>query len=189
MKPFNSLITYILKGFGYTDISDFSTSVFKIAFIDNGKITLLLLMIIGTIRTFIKDALGLDMIVFLAFVVLIIAEFQTGLKASMSKKGERFQSRKFGRMILKIGTYILIIWVLYSFSSKLFVPDFLGFEVNPFKWLYYMVFLMIVFQLFISWMENLAVLGYSEAKGILGIALRKFNKWFEFDGTKDNGNN
>jgi hypothetical protein len=144
---------------------------------------------LATLRVSIFSYTGLDVVVIAAFVFLIIAEFQTGIRVSMSIKMERFKSRKFGRMILKIGTYISIVVVLHTFSKRMEVPNVLGFDINPFLWLYYMVFTAIVFQLFISWMENLGCLGYKETKSIAGFVLRKFNKWFEFDGKKDNGDN
>ena len=67
-------------------------------------------------------------------------------------------------------------------------PIVLGLEINPFEWLYYVFFTGVIFQLIISYLENLASLGYNEAKGIIGIILRKYNKWFEFDGTKNADN-
>jgi len=175
-------LKYLLNGFGFKNTQDLSGSLFKI---DLPGLSLSALL--AAIRLTITNCTGLDAVVFLAFVALIGAEFQTGIKVSMQVKGERFKSRKFGRMILKIGIYIMIIVLLHSFSSNIKTPSVLGFDVNPFQWLYYTVFMAIVFQLFISWMENLGCLGYKETKTIAGFVLRKFNKWFEFDGTKDNG--
>lgn len=173
-------LNYLLRGFGFKNISDYLSSLFRF---DSLKVWLSFLL--GGVLEY----TGLDSVVLLAFVGLIVAEFQTGIKVSMQVNGERFKSRKFGRMILKIGTYILIVSVLHSFSTRMHIPKFLGFDVNPFLWLYYSVFIAIVFQLFISWMENLGCLGYKETKTIAGFILRKFNKWFEFDGTKNNGDN
>lgn len=177
-------VTYILKGFGFSSIADYLHALFS------PNTTVIIASIsLATLRVSIFTYTGLDMVVIAAFVFLIIAEFQTGLRVSMSIKMERFKSRKFGRMILKIGTYISIVVVLHTFSKRMEVPNVLGFDINPFLWLYYMVFTAIVFQLFISWMENLGCLGYKETKSIAGFVLRKFNKWFEFDGKKDNGDN
>lgn len=175
-------LTYLIKGFGFKSIGEYTCSVYK-----PGAFRIAASASLGAARLFIKGYTGLDMVVFVAFMVLIMAEFQTGIKVSMQVKGERFKSRKFGRMILKIGTYVMIIALLHAFASKMAMPTLLGFDVNPFMWLYYTVFMAIVFQLFISWMENLGCLGYKESKTIAGFVLRKFNKWFEFDGTKDNG--
>jgi hypothetical protein len=181
-------INYILQGFGYLDFHDFQTTTFKLFYSVNLKFLLAITFSFGTIREFIENAMGLDILVLACFVFLIIAEWQTGIKADMIRRKNKFSSRKAGRMILKIGVYIGILFVLYTFSSRTKKIEFVGFDINPLAWLYYVVFVAIIFQLAISYLENLGVLGYSEAKGIAGIVLRKYNKWFEFDGTKDGDN-
>lgn len=178
-------ITYLIKGFGFVDIEDFKTSVFKIFYLDKATFYLITSAIIGTIRNFIESSTGLDIIVYFALVFLIVAEIQTGVKVSLRKKNERIQSRKIGRMLFKIGIYSSILFVLNTFSSRFPAPSVLGFEVNPFQWLYYVVFTGIVFQLVISWFENLASLGYDEAGGLVGVLLKRYNQWFEFDGSKN----
>lgn len=182
------LVTYLLQGFGYKHFHDFQTTIFKAFYIENYKLVIFITVTLGTIREFIESLMGLDIIVLLGFVFLIVAEWQTGIKADMLKRNQKFKSRKVARMILKIGVYIAILWVLYSFASKTQGIEFIGFEINPIGWLYYIVFVSIIFQLVISYFENLGVLGYREAGGIAGIILRKYNKWFEFDGTKDGDN-
>lgn len=178
-------IDYKLQGFGYFDLHDFYTTLIKTT---TPKLLVLMSVTsitLGAIREFIEKAMGLDILVLGVFVFLIIAEWQTGIKADMKKRNSKFQSRKMGRMILKIGVYNGILLMLYTFASKTKSLDFVGFEVNPLAWLYYAVFIGIIFQLVISYLENLGVLGYSEAKGLAGIVLRKYNKWFDFDGEKD----
>lgn len=181
-------IKYMLKGFGYESVNDFLTTNFKIFYIQNYQLALTFTGILGTIRTFSESYLGLDLLVLSVFVLLIIAETRTGMKVALKKKSQRIQSRKIGRMLLKIGVYIFILFMLYSFSSRMKNPTVLGLEINPFEWLYYVFFTGVIFQLIISYLENLASLGYNEAKGIIGIILRKYNKWFEFDGTKNADN-
>jgi hypothetical protein len=181
------MINYIIKGFGYDSIADYKRSMYGLFF--NGKqieVKLLLLSFPGLIRMFVKDAIGFDLPVLFAFVFLIVAEFQTGVKVAKLKRGERFRSRPVGRMIIKIGTYIAILWCLNTFSKGIDAPDIMGVGLNPLTWLYYVALFFIIFQLLISWFENLGSLGYKEAGGLVGYLLRKFNKWFEFDGTKDN---
>lgn len=178
-------LTYLLQGFGYKGLEDFRTTVFKLLTLDS-KLWVLLCSIGATIQLAVHRYTGLDTIVFAAFVALIIAEYVSGIKASYIK-GERFKSRKFGRMILKIGIYVLILSILHVFAQHVRVPVFRGIEINPFVWLYYFVLVAIVFQLLISWLENLGAMGYKETRTIAGMILRKFNSWFEFDGTKDNG--
>jgi hypothetical protein len=181
-------INYTLKGFGYDNIQDFLSTNFKIFYISNCQIAITITGILGTIRTFSESFLGMDILVLCVFVFLIIAETQTGIRASVVKNNQKVKSRKIGRMLLKIGVYVSTLFILYSFATRMKNPTVLNFEVNPFEWLYYVYFTGIIFQLVISYLENLGTLGYSEAKGILGIILRKSNKWFEFDGTKDADN-
>lgn len=179
-------LEYLLGAFGYRSLEDFRRTVFKLAYSEEKGIWIKISAGLGTFRLMLLDFTGLDILVFVAFVFLIAAEFQTGLKVSMMKKKEKFQSRKFGRMILKIGVYMLLIGILHAFSHRFEIPTLYGFEVNPFKWLYYIVFIGIVIQLVISWLENLGQLGYKESRTLAGFILRKFNNWFEFDGQKDN---
>lgn len=181
------VINYILNGFGYADAVDFKLTLFGIFFSQKTLTWIILSTGAGTLRLLLNDFTGLDYSVFIAFVILICAEFQSGVLVSVSRKKERFKSRKLGRMILKVGTYILILSVLNSFAKNIESPDLFNINLNPFVWLYYMVFAAIVFQLTISWFENLGSLGYKETRTIAGFILRKFNKFFEFDGTKDNG--
>jgi hypothetical protein len=181
-------LNYLLKAFGYCDLHDFSTTVFKLFYLHNLRITIPLIITIGTIREFIEVSVGLNITFIIAFIYLIIAETQTGIKAAIRKKDEKFQSRKFGRMFFKIGVYIGIMYMLNSFAKNTPTGTLIGFEINPFGWLYYIVLVGIVFQMVISYLENLSFLGYAEAKGILGVVLRKYNQWFEFDGTKNADN-
>lgn len=181
------MISYLLMGFGYKGVSDLKTTLFTQ---NSGKQSIFYLSLSGllaALRTLLFDYTGLDLAVFMAFIVLLIAEFFTGLKVARRKRNERFQSRKMGRMILKIGVYMLLIALLHAFAEKMAVPALFGMQINPFVWLYHAVFMAIVFQLFISWLENLGALGYKETHTLIGLVLRKFNKWFEFDGSKNNG--
>lgn len=181
-------ITYILRGFGFKDPNDFFSSIDKTN-PENFSLIVTLSVILGTIREFTEVYLGLHILVLCCFVFLIVAEWLTGTKADIKIRGKKFESRKFGRMLLKVGVYVSILFVLFTFSSRTEKLDFFGiFDVNPFRWVYYIVFVGIFLQMLISWFENLAVLGYKEMNGIVGILLRKGNKWFEFDGTKDGDN-
>lgn len=180
-------ITYILKGFGFKNPTDFFSSLDKTSS-ENFSFVMLLSVVLGTVRELTEVYLGMDVLVLCCFVFLIMAEWWTGVKVDVIRRGNKFRSRKAGRMILKVGTYTAILFVLYTFSAKTEKLEFIGFEVNPMKWVYYVVFVWIIFQLLISWFENLSALGYKEMKGLVGILLRKGNKWFEFDGSK-NGDN
>lgn len=179
-------IDYLLQGFGYFDLHDFYTTLIKTTTPKLFVLMSITSITLGTIREFVEKTMGLDILVLGVFVFLIIAEWQTGLKVARKVKNEKIQSRKFGRMILKIGVYINILFSLHTLASRTKTLSFGDmFEINPFMWLYYTVFTAIMLQLVISYLENLGSLGYKEAKGLVGIILRKYNKWFEFDGQKD----
>lgn len=180
-------INYLLQAFGYHNLRDFTATVFKIFHGPKLKILVPTIITAGTASELTEKFIGINLICVTAFVLLCCAEFQTGLKASIKIKGEKVRSRKMGRMIFKIGVYIYILFILNSFATGI-KGEVLGFEINPFGWLYYIVLSWIIIQMLISYLENLSTLGYNEARGIKGVILRKFNKWFEFDGSKDADN-
>lgn len=180
-------INYILNGFGYENTSDFRRSLYGLCLSgDKWEWKLILISIAGAFRMILDDFLGFDIPVFWAFVFLVCAEVYTGVKVSRKIKGQKFKSRRFGRMILKLGVYLFIVGILNVFAKSIDAPDIMGVSLNPFLWLYYAVFIGIVFQLVASYMENLGALGYKESKSIAGFVLRKLNTWFEFDGSKEN---
>ena len=98
-----------------------------------------------------------------------------------SKRGEKHESRKFGRMLLKIATYLVHIYILHTFSANVEFPSLGGFEFDPFHWLYWIVLIGIIWQLVVSLLENLDCLGFRFAKVLLKIINKKFYKTFELD--------
>lgn len=170
-------INYLLEGFGFQNIADYKSSTFGY-FLSLKVISLSLL--IGTIKAFLLNYLGFDLLVFSAFVLLNILEFSTGIKAS-KKRNEYVESRKMGRMFLKVGTYLLIIHILNSFKNGLEFPSILGFELDPFIVFYWAFLAGIIYQLFKSLLENMVAIGYAEANGVLGFMVKKFNNYFEDD--------
>jgi hypothetical protein len=170
-----SSINYYLQGFGFKNIAEYKASTF--GFMLSAK-TITWSSVIGVLSTFLQDFLGLPIMVFSAFVVLNLLEFRTGIKAS-KKKGELVESRKMGRMFLKVGTYLLIIWILHSFEKGLEFPSVFQFELDPFIVLYWSFLAGVIYQLFKSLLENLVALGFREAKGVLGFLIRKYNRYFE----------
>jgi len=168
-------INYYLQGFGFMNLKEYKASTFGYMLTTK---TITWSSIIGVLSTFLQEFLGLPIMVFSAFVVLNILEFRTGIKAS-KRKGEIVESRKMGRMFLKVGTYLLIIWMLHSFQQGLHFPKILDFELDPFIVFYWAFLAGVIYQLFKSLLENLVALGYEEANGVLGVLIRKYNKYFE----------
>lgn len=170
-------INYYLTAFGFENFNDYCTSTF--GFMITPRV-LSISLFIGYLSTFLKEHLGFPLVVFAAFVVLNVLEFRTGVKAS-KKQGKKVESRKMGRMFLKVGTYVLIIWILNAFQTGLEFPSIMDFELNPFIVVYWAFLAGVIYQLFISLLENLVALGYQEADGVLGFVIRKYNKYFEDD--------
>lgn len=170
-------MNYYLQAFGFEDFWDFLRSTFgHISTMQGVSFS----VICGAISTFCHHFLGFDLFVFTAFTVLNVMEFRTGVKAS-KKKGQKVESRKMGRMFLKVGTYVTIIGILNIFQSHLAFPSVFNYELDPFIALYWIFFAGVIFQLLISLLENLVALDYAEAKGVLGIVVRKFNQYFGDD--------
>jgi hypothetical protein len=84
-----------------------------------------------------------------------------------------------GRMFLKVGVYLLVLFILQSFKEGLKFPEISTYELDPFIVLYWAFLTGVIYQLFKSLLENLEALGYKEAKGILGYITRKFGNDFK----------
>lgn len=164
-------INYYLKGFGFKNIHEYVTSTF--GFMASIKVVSWS-SIIGFISVFLKDYFGFSLMVFFAFVVLNILEFFTGVQAS-KKLGLAVESRKMGRMFLKIGTYLIIIWILNQFVKGFEIPKILAQEFNPFLIIYWAFLAGVIYQLYKSLLENLGVLGWKETRGILRYTQKKMN--------------
>lgn len=169
-----------MRSFGFLNVRDLYTSAFGAL----GVKALKWSAAMGFLQLLVKSYLGIDLMVLLAFALLIAAEWFTGIRASL-RQGEKLKSRKLVRMVVKIGVYSFIIFLLHAFEGSLKAPEVLGLVLNPFSWLYNAVLIAIVFQLVVSLFENLGRLGYKESKTLAGIVLRKFNKWFAFDAKQD----
>ncbi|WP_136464949.1 phage holin family protein [Flagellimonas onchidii] len=170
-------INYILDSFGFQDWADFKGSAF--GFILSGKV-INFAAVIAFIASLIKELFGITIFFFIAYVILIIFEWQTGVAASL-KRGEKHESRKLGRMILKIATYSVPIYVLNTFQKEVQFPGIFDYEIDPFVWLYWTVLLVIIWQLLVSLLENLDGLGYKYAKTLLKIINKKFYEKFDLN--------
>jgi hypothetical protein len=160
-------LNFILDGFGFKDWIDFKASAF-------GFITLKTIntaSFFTGLVTFVDSAFGFNHKFLIAYVVLIVGEWLTGVLASY-KKGEKHESRKLGRMMLKIAVYSLMIYIPNTFQKESHFPEVLGYELDPFMWLYWIVIFVIIWQLIISVLENLKNLQFKFA----GILLKVINK-------------
>lgn len=132
----------------------------------------------ATIATFVENYIGLDPLVYIAFMLLLFMEFLTGIKASV-KEGVRIQSKRFGRVILKLLIYTILIGIVHTFRARLEVPKFLGNQINIYGWIYFMTINLIVLQLLLSVFENLNRLGFEESSRVYKAISRGVKKFFK----------
>lgn len=168
-------INYYLQAFGFENSQDYFKSTF--GFLLSIKV-ITWSAVIGSITTFLENSFGLPIAVFLAFVFLNILEFFTGIEAS-KKKGKPVESRKMGRMFLKIGTYVSILLILNAFDKGIQIPDVLGINIQPFTILKWTFLAGLIYQLYISLLENLEALGYKEIVGVLRFTKKKIGNTFD----------
>lgn len=175
-------INYILNGFGFVNWNDFYKSSF--GFILNSqkvvKADILLAFFISTV----EFLFGFNHLFWMAYVVLLLFEWFTGVKASQ-KRGEKHESRKFGRMLLKIATYMTPLYILNTFAQNASFPIIMGYEIDPFTYLYWAVLLGIIWQLMVSLLENLECLGFRFASMLIKIINKKFYEKFDLNDERD----
>jgi phage-related holin len=170
-------MNYLVQGFGFSSTADFAESTFHVS--KNWWAISFLSMVMGSLAWFVETYIGMTPAVYLAFIVLLAIEFVTGIQASL-KSGQKIQSRKFGRMIVKIGVYTCIIGLIHTFKG-------MGGEIPIYFWIYYTLFNMVVVQMLISVLENLSKLGYADSTLFLRVIKNKLNKWFDLEQPEDRG--
>lgn len=159
--------------FGFNDHSDF----FKSVFFSHIKASIILSTLFTSIHAFIDvislEFFGLNTTMLIAFVFLIIAEYYSGIKVSMKLRQEKFEAKKSQRMILKIGTYLIILWIsrVYSLENPII---FKGFAIKEI--FHVLIFNMIFISLMLSWFENLEKLGYKIPAALLRYLNQLINK-------------
>lgn len=170
-------INYLLEGFGFRDMADFRFSTF--GFMGSNAL-MNWAAIAAAFATFTHAFFGFSTSFLIAYVVLILFEWITGVTASL-KRGEKHESRKLGRMFLKIIVYSLLIYIPNTFSKEAQFPEAFGYEVDPFLWLYWVILFVIIWQLVVSILENLDSLKFKFAGVLLKIINRKFYKNFDLE--------
>ncbi|KAB8153429.1 hypothetical protein EZY14_009355 [Kordia sp. TARA_039_SRF] len=176
-------LNFILDGFGFLNFADFKASTFKILLSEK----LSYLVLVGSsILKFLHEHLDItkkDLLItaIIGFVMtlFIISEFLTGLALSR-KRGETFKSRLLGRMILKLGVYLMLL-LSTGLLSLIKFPSVLGFEIDPFLIMFYFVLLAFVLQLLISNLENVSKLGLGKNTKLVKAINKKFNGWLDID--------
>ena len=102
-----------------------------------------------------------------------------------AKKGERHTSRKLGRMLFKIAVYAVPLYIFNTFQREVDFPEISGYELDVFVWLYWTVIIVVIWQLFVSVLENLEKMKVRFATVLLKIINNKFYKKFNLKEYED----
>jgi phage-related holin len=160
-----------IKDWGYSSVHDlFETTLHYREFKPMFAMSLTLLGITSMIEQFV----GLEPLMFLAWVALLLVELITGIKASLHE-GRKIQSKRFGRFIFKVFIYISMISIthlLHIGSEGRIISSFYGF-------IYWLIVDYISIQLIISVFENLSRLGFQESSFVFKTIKDYLNKWFD----------
>lgn len=176
-----SAINSLIKEFGFDCHNNLISSTFGFLL---QKKTISISLYLGAISMFVKKWVGIEGVVFATFLGLILFEFVTGIKASL-KEGNKIESKRFGRVILKMLIYTTMIGMINVFKNNLHSPSIFGYEFNVFELIYNTVVYGILIQLFISVLENLSRLGYKETSKLFKIVSRIFDRWIKLDDSED----
>ena len=109
-------IENFINQFGFESIIEFLYSTFwshhKLAGILSVTLTLAHIYV----DAFLNDVFGLETRMFLAFIMLIVLEFYSGVRVSLKVNQEQLSSRKFGRMMIKLLTYLSVLHITKSYD-------------------------------------------------------------------------
>tara|TARA_Y100001938_G_C7970034_1_gene368863 strand:- start:133 stop:642 length:510 start_codon:yes stop_codon:yes gene_type:complete len=134
---------------------------------------------VAGVSSFIDKWLGLEPMVFLAFCILLIIEFATGISASI-KEGKKIESRKFGRFVFKVFIYTVMIAVVHILNSSA-EGRIVG---KVYNFIYWVIIDYISLQLIISVFENLSRLGFQETSKAFKKINKYLSKWFDLNNKK-----
>jgi hypothetical protein len=176
-------ITNFIKEFGFKNFGEFFASSFGFF---TKKNILFISFSLGLVAEYVHDFLGLDPYVYSAFILLIFLEFWSGIKASLNE-GKKIQSKRFGRVILKLGVYTCIIGILNIFSTRLYVPEAFGIKINLYSVIYYTILNLLTFQLILSLLENLSRLGFEETSKLYSAISKVLKKYLDLDSENNEG--
>ncbi len=166
-----------LNDWGYANISDLLQTTLHVKQI---KPIVAMSFSLGSISAFVDKFLGLELATYMAFFLLLCVEFITGVSASR-KEGEKFQSKKFNRFLMKIAIYSLMIGIINTFKIS-FANDKMG---SVYDFIYWTILHIITIHLIISVFENLSRMGFQESS-VLFKRLNKFlSKWFDLVESKE----
>ena len=132
------------------------------------------------ITSMIEQFVGLEPIMFIAWICLLLVELITGIKASIHE-GKKLESKKFSRFIFKVFIYVVMISIthlLHKGSEGRIISSVYGF-------IYWLIIDYISIQLIISVFENLSRLGFQESSKVFKAIREYLKKWFDLKCNKE----
>lgn len=103
---------WLVGTYGFDNGKEFLLSVCPSFKYDIQSLTIPLSIVTGIVTSI----FGIGPVVALAMFVAIIVETWTGLKASLAKRKESFDSFKFSRCVIKICVWLTIVFIVHSFA-------------------------------------------------------------------------
>jgi phage-related holin len=166
------LVAEILYVFGYKKSSEFIYDMIHPLYI---KFTILLSIVFATLSYYIEFFTGLNVFLYLSIILMFIADFVSGVIASVRYRDEELKSNKIGRTIIKMVLYTIFISALNMFSKYSTTYTFYGIDVNIVGYIHEIVVYFLFLQLVVSFLENRRDSGDKAAENILKV-VNKFIK-------------
>lgn len=139
--------------------------------------------ILATVTSIFEDVFGFSVVVGTAIFCLFILELITGIKAS-KKEGNSFKSRKFNAGFVKAFIYFAMIGATNVLKNNVEVKEVLGYQLNFYEWIHYVLYNFAILQYIISNLENFERLGWNEYVPLLSKLKKVMN--FDFSAIKNN---
>jgi hypothetical protein len=172
------ILNYLVTNFGFDSNLEFTNSLIH-------KNLIVFSLPLATTSSIIQTFFGLESLTITAFVVLVTLELVTGLTASKLTHTP-IVSDKFGRFGLKLGVWLILMFVLNSL--KLQYKDVGGFDTIAnllFTWLHGVLFIYVNLEYLISVLENLAVISGKNNDTIVKVIKKKFFRTIDEEDPKN----
>ena len=135
----------------------------------------------ASVSAFFVEYLGISPALIPALVIILGTELWTGIRASTTKKKEKFESGKFSRFVIK-----LCVWMVLFYTAHSFMNEYRGQEtlVQILAYTFFEVLKVFLMSLFLvenitSILENLAVLDGKPKAAYIDKTKELFNAFFK----------
>lgn len=148
-------IQWLVGTYAYNDVKEFLLSLFPSFKYGIQGLTISLSFFAAVINEFI----GIGPALAVAMLVAVLVETWTGIYASR-KRGEKFQSFKFSRCVIKIAVWYSLLYFTHSFSSDCAAHTGIGylFAVYFFNFIQILILAYFAIEYMTSILENFAVI-------------------------------